>query len=336
MLARAAPVRPDDAMQADRPSLSTLALSAADRDAASRMSRWFVGLAIASWVQIGFGALVRAKKAGLACPDWPLCYDKLVPNLKLEGVIYEWGHRAFAGIISAVFVACLIMGWRNKSLWQRIGRWLLGGAGLLLAQIVMGGLTVLIVHHGSGDPRPAAWTVATHLILGNTLAALAILAALDLRAVARGQAEAVPPVSGMARGLLAVWTVSVLVQFLLGGAIAGNIAGLVCTEFPTCNGGVWFPSFEGFVGMQVFHRLNAYLLLIVAATLAVHLRRHQTLAVPTRLLVGLVVVQATVGAINIVSYLHTHVTTLHSVLAALVFSLTAVLWQRLRAAAPTA
>lgn len=309
------------------------ALSDADAAAAKRLSAWFFGLAIASWVQIGFGALVRAKKAGLACPDWPLCYDKLVPNLKLEGVIYEWGHRAFAGAISVVFVICLVQGWRNKALWARIGRWLLGGSALLLAQIVMGGLTVLIVHRGDGDPRPAAWTVATHLILGNTLAALAILAALDLRRLAQGAVAPLPPVQAAVRGLLAVWTLSVFIQFLLGGAIAGNIAGLVCTEFPTCNGGVWFPALTGFVGMQVFHRLNAYLLISVAVGLALLLRRHPALAVPSRLLVGLVLLQATVGAINIFSFLHTHVTTLHSVLAALLFSLTAVLWQRLGAAA---
>lgn len=311
-------------------------LTGDDRAAALRLSTWFLALAIASWVQIGFGALVRAKKAGLSCPDWPLCYDKFVPNLKLEGVIYEWGHRVFAGLISLLFVACLVEGWRNRALWQRIGRWLMGGAGLLLTQIVMGGLTVLIVHRGDGDPRPAAWTVAIHLILGNTLAALAILAARDLRHAAHPTGE--PPAKPMPqpRLLLGVWTLALFVQFVLGGSIAGNIAGMVCSEFPTCNGGVWFPAWTGLVGLQVVHRLNAYLLLIVAGLLAWVLRRQPVLGGMSRLLVGLVVLQASVGAINIFSVLHTHVTTLHSVLAALLFSLTALLWQRLAQSANTA
>jgi hypothetical protein len=51
-----------------------------------------------------------------------------------------------------LFVFCFVLGWRQPVLKARIGRWLVGAAGLLLAQIVMGGLTVLIVHKGDGDP----------------------------------------------------------------------------------------------------------------------------------------------------------------------------------------
>jgi cytochrome c oxidase assembly protein subunit 15 len=309
-------------------SIATPPLTDLDRHAAARLSKWFLALAIATWVQIGFGALVRAKKAGLACPDWPLCYGAVVPDLKLDGVIYEWGHRAFASLISLLFVFCFVLGWRQPVLKARIGRWLVGAAGLLLAQIVMGGLTVLIVHKGDGDPRPAAWTVSTHLILGNLLAALAILASQDLRHLTRQTISGSEPVPGLTRGVLGLWTTSLVTQFVLGGAIAGNIAGLVCTEFPTCNGGVWFPTFEGFVGLQVFHRLNAYLLLTLALTFAFRVRAHTGLAAMGKGLAGLVLLQACVGAVNIFAVLHTHVTTLHSVLAALLFSATAVLWHR--------
>ena len=41
------------------------------------------------------GALVRANDAGLACPDWPLCYGEFVPTFDLK-VAFEWGHRVFA------------------------------------------------------------------------------------------------------------------------------------------------------------------------------------------------------------------------------------------------
>jgi len=118
---------------------------------------------------------------------------------------------------------------------------------------------------------------------------------------------------------------SLLAQFVLGALVAGNIAGLVVTEFPTCNGGVWFPTFGGLVGLQIFHRLNAYLLLVVGLCLAILTRRCGRLARLTGLLAGLVVLQGVLGAVNVISFLHTHVTVAHSAVAALLFSTTAVL-----------
>jgi cytochrome c oxidase assembly protein subunit 15 len=173
--------------------------------------------------------------------------------------------------------------------------------------------------------------VSAHLILGNLFAALAAVTSATLARGRDASTPQTPALPKVLRPLLGLWTASVLLQFVLGGIIAGNIAGLVCTEFPTCNGGVWFPSFTGFVGAQVLHRLNAYLLLLTALSLAWTARHLPRLATPTKALVGLVLLQGTVGAINIVSYLHTAVTTAHSLLAALVFSATAWLWTRLRA-----
>ncbi|MBM4345776.1 MAG: COX15/CtaA family protein [Deltaproteobacteria bacterium] len=276
-------------------------------------------LAATTWVQIAFGALVRAKKAGLACPDWPLCHGALVPDLKLTGVVYEYGHRVFALLVSALFVWCAMQARRDAAAWARVRSLVWGGAGLLLVQIVFGGLTVLIVHRGDGDPRPAAWTVATHLVLGNLFAALAVVGGLALRAPHSAS-------SGRPPKALVAWTVLLLVQFALGGAIAGTIAGLVCTEFPTCHGGIWFPTFEGTVGWQVLHRLNAYALTVVAITAALSWNDRPGLRKVAWMLVGLVVAQATVGAVNIYSYLHAAVTTAHSLLAALLFSVTAAAW----------
>jgi hypothetical protein len=45
------------------------------------------------------GALVRAHEAGLACPDWPLCFGELVPRFDLK-VAFEYGHRVTAGAVA--------------------------------------------------------------------------------------------------------------------------------------------------------------------------------------------------------------------------------------------
>lgn len=299
---------------------------------AHRIARWFWVLAATTWVQIAFGALVRSEKAGLSCPDWPLCHGEVIPNLKLEGVIYEYGHRVFALAVSGLFAWGGWLLWREPLLRKKVGRWVIGGAVLLLVQIVFGGLTVLIVHSGDGPDRPATWTVATHLILGNTFAALALVAAQDLQRWGRTGAE--QPAAKAVHWLATLWTSSLLAQLLLGGAIAGSIAGLVCTEFPTCNGGVWFPTFHGWVGWQVIHRLNAYLLTVLGFSLAWRSRHHPALSGIGWVLAVLIALQICVGAANVLSYLNSYVTTAHSLLAALLFSTTGALWYHLRRLPP--
>ncbi len=301
-----------------------------------RLSRHFRVLAVITWILVAFGALVRAKKAGLSCPDWPLCLGEVVPDVKVPGVVYEFGHRALAGAVSLVFAAGAWRVWKVPSLRTIAKPWLVGGAVLLLTQIVFGGLTVLIVHKGSGDPRPETWPVATHLILGNSFAALCL--ALSDRLASNAQPLPRRNWSPTASALARLWMVSLFAQFVLGGLIAGNIAGLVCTEFPACNGGVWFPAWTGLVGVQILHRLNAYVLFVSAWALwqTTRNRAHNQLIFALALLVTL---QGVLGAVNIYSAIHTHVTTAHSAVAALLFSLTALLalrWHRSEAAQTSA
>jgi heme A synthase len=51
-------------------------MSAAQTDNGRVLGWGFAGLAAASFVLIVLGALVRAHGAGLACPDWPLCFGE--------------------------------------------------------------------------------------------------------------------------------------------------------------------------------------------------------------------------------------------------------------------
>ncbi len=289
-------------------------------------SRLFLALAAVTWALIAFGALVRAKQAGLSCPDWPLCHGDVVPNLALKGVVYEFGHRVLAGLVTLTYVSGAVLLWRRGDLWQRVRRWVALGGALLVTQIVFGALTVLVVHHDDGASRPAAWTVATHLVLGNSFAAVALVLGLELRRLSRGTTPAPVPLSSTARVLAAGWTASLFTQFVLGGAIAGSLEGMVCTTFPGCYPGAFVPSWTGFIGLQVFHRLNALLLALWGGSLVLATWKAGRVGRVARLLGGLVVLQIVLGAVNIWSFLHAPVTTAHSAVAALLFSGTAVLW----------
>ncbi len=305
-----------------------------DAVATARLAAVFLALAFVTWLLIGFGALVRGNQAGLACPDWPLCHGALVPDLALKGVVYEWGHRLLAGAVSVLYAACTLWLWRIKSLWALLGRWAAGAGALLMAQIVLGGLTVLIVDHVSGVARPADWTVTLHLILGNLFAAAVLLIGLRLRArldVAPGSVAPGSVASGavapdaLARRLLVVWTAVLAGQFVLGGIIASNLMGLVCNEFPTCAAGQWFPTLEGFVGLQILHRLTAYALAVLAISLAWTGRRTGRFGRSALGLVALIAVQVSLGAANIWFHLVPWVTAGHTLGASALVLITAVL-----------
>ena len=293
--------------------------------AARKLARAFFVLAFLTWILIAFGALVRAKQAGLACPDWPLCHGDALPDLRLKGVVYEFGHRALAGVVALFYAFLAWRVLRYPELRFRMRKHMIGGAILLLVQILFGGLTVLIVHRGSGAPRPEAWTVVTHLILGNSFAALVLLAGLRLQRWSLALPERPVQPLPIARVWHRTWLALLVAQFILGGSVAANIAGLICTDFPQCFPGVWFPSWQGYMALQLLHRLTAYALLLAAFGQAWALRGTGRAGQVAAGLAALVVVQAVLGAVNIYSYLHTAVTTSHSAVAALLFSGTAVL-----------
>jgi len=317
------------------PKLRTLALA-------------YAGLAAVAYVLIVLGALVRAHDAGLSCPDWPLCHGQVVPrfdephslrgNLESAGILapgqvpryaiplqvaLEWGHRALVGVMSLGVAAASLAVFLDREARRRAGALAATVLVVLAVQIVLGGLTVLELL--------ARWTVTSHLLTGNLFAVTLVLTSLSLGRAPEGErvSPSVPAsVSARLRLATVVTSVLLVVQLALGGLVASSYAGLACTEWPACNQGVWFPTFEGNVGLQVLHRLGAYalaaaaVLMFLAARPVPSARRLATAAL------GLVLLQVCVGVANVLLYLPVPVTALHSAVAAALVGVTAVLATR--------
>ncbi|MHA2098396.1 MAG: COX15/CtaA family protein [Candidatus Kariarchaeaceae archaeon] len=99
-------------------------------------------LAISTYILILLGAYVKAIGAGLACPDWPLCHDKLIPNLSDDLIFAEWFHRLWAALNGFFLLYVFYLSIQYKKTIPQ----LYGLSGILVilyaVQVIFGGLTV--------------------------------------------------------------------------------------------------------------------------------------------------------------------------------------------------
>ncbi len=289
------------------------------------LARLAGGLVVVTFGLLVVGASVRVHGAGLACPDWPLCFGEVVPTLDV-GVAFEFGHRVLAGGVSLGFLGLLGGIYRVRAL---LPAWLLGAAGLALGtlglQVLLGGLTVLELL--------AEWTVTSHLLAGNLFCLLLLVVALGLREA--GDPVVRSPVPRFARGAAVALAVGVLAQLVLGGLVSASHAGLVCgAMWPECTEGAWFPTFEGLIGLHLAHRLVAYGLVGLTAFVAWTVRSSpRAWAAGTRV-VAAIGVQAGIGIANVLTALPVEVTLLHTAgAAAVVLATTGLHWELWRAPA---
>lgn len=101
-------------------------------------------ISIATLILMAIGSATRVMNAGLACPDWPLCYGELVPAKQMNlQVFLEWFHRLDAALIGISAIALSALSW-----WYRrsLPGWLPWAATfalfLIVFQGILGGLTV--------------------------------------------------------------------------------------------------------------------------------------------------------------------------------------------------
>ena len=77
----------------------------------SRLHRFAVFVASATFLLIIAGGLVTSTGSGLAVPDWPLSYGQVFPRME-GGVLFEHGHRMIASAVGVLVVALAI--WTSR------------------------------------------------------------------------------------------------------------------------------------------------------------------------------------------------------------------------------
>ncbi len=108
------------------------------------ISRFVLGMAAETVFLMALGSATRVMNAGLACPDWPLCYGVLVPQQQMNlQVFLEWFHRLTAASMGLFAIALVASCWWYR---RELPKWTPWAASLALFLVVfqglLGGLTV--------------------------------------------------------------------------------------------------------------------------------------------------------------------------------------------------
>jgi cytochrome c oxidase assembly protein subunit 15 len=227
-------------------------------------------VAVGVFLLLVAGAMVTSTESGLAVPDWPLSYGKVMPPM-VGGILFEHGHRLVAAFVSTLVgleVALLFWGERRK--WVK-------GLGVtaflaILAQAVLGGLTVKLL-------LPPAVSSAHAVLAEIVLALTASIALVTSRGWTTGalfaphgddtRIDAAFAASRVAAG-------AILVQILLGAVMRHTGAGLAVPDFPLTFGRL-LPSPDALarpgVAIHLAHRLGALVVAVLAIRAAAKVAR---------------------------------------------------------------
>jgi len=280
---------------------------------------------------IVLGAFVRLSDAGLGCPDWPGCYGQLSWPEAPEEIARataefpqrpavadkawrEMLHRYLAGLLGVAVAVLGIMALKNrKDYFQPVVLPVLL-LFLVIFQALLGMWTVTLLL------KPGI--VVAHLLGG--VATFSLLVWLSLRCnplrlyTPPASATALKPWISAGIGLL-------VVQISLGGWTSANYAALACPDLPACMG-QWWPDSdfrEGFVlwrgigvdyeggildqparvAIHLSHRIGAAVMLLYLGGLAVKMMRTPALDLHGRGLLFMLLLQLSLGVMNVLLHL---------------------------------
>lgn len=101
---------------------------------------------ISIYILILIGGYVKATGAGMACPDWPLCHGRIVPELA-GPVLIEYAHRLWTIVTTLLVFSTMALAWKGRR--RSAGTFLTSSitAGLIVLQILLGMVTVRMGLH---------------------------------------------------------------------------------------------------------------------------------------------------------------------------------------------
>ena len=223
------------------------------------------------------GAAVRLSQAGLGCENWPACTEeRFVPEWSFHPWV-EFGNRLLSGVVSGAVALAVLSAHLRTPHRPDLIRWSWGLVVGVLAQIVIGGITVRV------DLHPAL--VGIHFAVSMVLLWNAVV--LWVRAGSGGPA-ATPGVPATER-----WLSRVMVTL----AVAVLTAGTLVTGTGPNSGDARAERLQfDLTAIARVHSVLVWCLLISVVALAVRLQSQPGRAARTsRWLIAAIVAQGAVG-----------------------------------------
>ncbi len=259
------------------------------------------------------GVIVRATDSGLGCPDWPLCYGKLVPPIDDPKAWIEWFHRTIAAVIGFQILGLAALAIRDHRdrpilVWPS-----LAAVGLVGFQAWLGRETVRL---GNSGESVSAHLAAAMLLVG-LLVFVTVRAGFPARLKARGASQRFT--------LLAVFAaVATYALLLFGSNVTATDSALVFPDWPLMGGSLVPPLTEA-SSAQVLHRWVAGVVGLIVLCVGVvawrDRRAHPGLARLAGTAAALFVVQMIIGGLQVMTQLSGWSQTLHLAIAAIIWCL---------------
>ena len=153
----------------------------------SRVSFLATLLAVAAFVQILLGAVMRHLGAGLAIPDFPLSFGRLIPTIATAEIAANFAHRVGAVVVTALIVALAVRVFRSGP--RELRPLATALCAIVLVQIYLGARVVWdasdqvhLYHSLAGEEAIRHATVTSfHVMTGAATFALSVLMALAAR-----------------------------------------------------------------------------------------------------------------------------------------------------------
>ncbi|HSL99823.1 MAG TPA: COX15/CtaA family protein [Candidatus Limnocylindria bacterium] len=267
------------------------------------------------FVLLIWGNLVAGLKAGLACPDWPLCHGKILPPFRVD-IYLEFLHRVIAAVAG---VALVTLSYRRFRAYRGVARIVpVSAVSLLLAEIVMGGAVVLL-------ELPIQLTTV-HFVTGLFIFLLAYYM-MSFDGVVLPPSFSLKGYPGLFFGM----GVLVFLLAAMGAYVRHAGAGLALPDWPTSLGGLIPGVLADGVLIQFSHRVLAVLVALTivafwaAAALDDRLRRHRRMAVG---LFCMILAQIAIGGAVVLTRLYFLSTALHLAVALVMLMMLARMWVR--------
>lgn len=171
---------------------------------------------------ISLGGFVHNTDSSLACPDWPLCFGQVFPEMK-GSVAIEHSHRLLATFVGLLTIGLVVFSAKFRETPQRpLHTRSLWALGLVIFQGVLGGVTVLL----KISPLISTLHLATSQIF---FALLAWLFWNSLDVHDKDSPEALN--AGQIRSFK-ITALFLYIQMLLGASIRHGGAGVACGVGP--------------------------------------------------------------------------------------------------------